>query len=77
MNLFNITIPGLKYWNGATSLESSLSRLFALLISIKEEFNLMGHLLPLMHMSNGEAPESDPTDPALYGLLLESAAFGG
>jgi len=47
------------------------------LISSKEEFNLMGHLLPLMHMSNGEVPESDPTDPALYGLLLESAAFGG
>ena len=76
MNLFNRTIPGLKYWNGA-SLESSLSRLFALLISSKEEFNLMPHLLPLKHMSNGEAPESDPTDPALYELLLESAAFGG
>jgi hypothetical protein len=34
-------------------------------------------LLPLTHMSNGAAPESDPTDSALYGLLLESADFGG
>lgn len=78
MNLFNRTIPGLKCWNGATSLESSLSRLLPLLTSNKGGFNLMtGHLLALMHMSNGAAPESDPTDPEPHGLLLESADFSG
>jgi hypothetical protein len=78
MNLFSRTIPGPKCRNEAPSLESSLSRLLSLLISSRERFNLMtGRLLAFMHMSNGAAPESDPTDPELHALLLESADFGG
>jgi hypothetical protein len=38
---------------------------------------MTGRLLAFMHMSNGAAPESDPTDPELHALLLESADFGG
>lgn len=74
-NFFNRTIPDLRYCNGATSLESSLSRLFSLLSSSKERFNLMEHLFSLMHISNRAAPESDPTDPELHELLLGSRDF--
>jgi hypothetical protein len=59
MNLFKRTIPGLNC-NGATSLEHSLSRLFSLLVSSIEGFNLTAHVLALMHISSGAAPESDP-----------------
>ena len=53
----------------------SLSRLFSLLISSKDRLNLMEHLSSLfMHMSNGAAPEPDPTDPELHGMVLGPGA---